>query len=177
VDNYAEFIERLDGATATLTRRKKSLGPALDLLTALLEENQTGVEAWTKRLNQVDRLLASSTTAEASAQLHDLHDIARRMQSLFRLRAERVSERFAAIHSRHAALENSLQELRRSKLKLESSRLLAHEREKLNQAMRELSGAPGNPIAAAPDPDMSQDIKDARQAVILAEALLEAKGD
>jgi hypothetical protein len=60
-------------------------------------------------------------------------------------------------------------------MKLTSSRMLAQERENLSRAIGELVGTSDAAAVVNPDPGLRSDLHDARHAIILAEALLEAK--
>ncbi|UVJ40373.1 hypothetical protein [Arthrobacter sp. CJ23] len=53
--------------------------------------------------------------------------------------------------------------------------MLSQDRENLNRAFSELSGAAGATVTIA-DLGLGRDLKEAREAVILAEALMEVKG-
>jgi hypothetical protein len=112
---------------------------------------------------------------DRSTALMELHEVALKMEPLFRKRAQRVDVRLAAVRARCAEINSSLRGLEKSKIKLTSSRMIAKERESLSRAIGELSGTPDAVAVANPDPGLRSDLQDARHAIILAEALLEAK--
>src|SRR3954451_23220398 len=58
LDNYAEFIARLDAAAGRLTPRRDALATALGAAELLLAQNQTGLELWGQRLSLIGQLLA-----------------------------------------------------------------------------------------------------------------------
>ncbi|WP_139359476.1 hypothetical protein [Arthrobacter sp. SRS-W-1-2016] len=64
-----------------------------------------------------------------------------------------------------------------SKQKLTSSRKLAEERENLSRVVLGLAGTPDGSATATPDGGLREDLRAASEAVVLAEALLELKGD
>jgi hypothetical protein len=176
VDNYEAFIGRLDAASAKLTVRRDTLNKTLEILALLFMQNDTGLRFWKKRLGQCDVLLADAAGKPGrSAALIELHEIALKMEPLFRNRAQRVDVRLAVIRGRCDEINRSLNGLEKSKIKLTSSRMLSQERENLSRAIGELSGTADAAAMVNPDPGLSRDLQDARQAIILAEALLEAK--
>jgi hypothetical protein len=63
------------------------------------------------------------------------------------------------------------------KQKLTSSRRVAEERENLSKAMVGLAGTAEGITVATPDGGLQDDLKSAREAVVLAEALLEVTGN
>jgi hypothetical protein len=97
------------------------------------------------------------------------------MESMLRGRAERITAKLADIQGRREAIDKSLLELELSRIKLTSSRMLAQDRQELSSIFSELAGttvATGVP----PDTGLLGDLKEAREAIILAEALIEVKG-
>lgn len=178
VDNYEEFIERLDAASAKLTVRRDTLNKTFEILTQLFMQNDTGLRLWEKRLGQCDELLADAAGKPARrAALIELHEIALKMEPLFRNRAQRVDVRLAAVRGRCDEINRSLNGLEKSKIKLTSSRMLSQERENLSRAIGELVGTADAAAVVNPDPGLRSDLQEARHAIILAEALLEAKRD
>ena len=51
LDNYAEFIRRLETASGKLIPRRDALSAALDAAGLLLNQNNAGVELWGQRLH------------------------------------------------------------------------------------------------------------------------------
>lgn len=98
------------------------------------------------------------------------------MESTFRTPTERVRERLDEIQVRFHEIDISLMDLEKSKAKLTTSRMLAQERANLSRAVMELAGTPDTVTGASPDGGLAHDLKRARQAVVLAEALIEVKG-
>lgn len=178
MDNYTEFIQRLDAASAKLQRRRESVGTALDVLTWLHTRHFAGLRQWEQRTERVARKLdARMGTAPAYKSLSDLEDIARNMESMFRKRTERIDERLAVVQQRCDEIDRSLRELERSRLRLESSRMLRIDRENLRKAMTDLAGTSDVSISETQDPSLRDELGDAREAIALAEALLELKED
>ena len=176
VDNYEEFIGRLDAASAKLKARRNTLNEIVEILALLLKQNTTGIQLWEQRLHVCEELLAHAVgEPDRSTALMELHEVALKMEPLFRKRAQRVDVRLAAVRARCAEINSSLRGLEKSKIKLTSSRMIAKERESLSRAIGELSGTPDAVAVANPDPGLRSDLQDARHAIILAEALLEAK--
>ena len=176
VDNYEEFIGRLDAASAKLKARRNTLNEIVEILALLLRQNTTGIQLWEQRLHVCEELLAHAAgEPDRSTALMELHEVALKMEPLFRNRVQRVDVRLAAVRARCEEINSSLRGLEKSKIKLTSSRMIAKERESLSRAIGELSGTPDAVAVANPDPGLRSDLQDARHAIILAEALLEAK--
>lgn len=57
MDNYTEFIQRLDAASAKLQRRRESVETALDVLTWVHTRHFTGLQQWEQRAERVARRL------------------------------------------------------------------------------------------------------------------------
>jgi len=175
-DNYGQFIERLETAMEKLMERRASQDKTTEILHILLEQNSAGLMAWEARRMQVETLIASySEGSKGRALLEELHDTALKMESGFRARTERIQERLSSLRGRRSELNNLLSDLDRSKMKLTSSRILSQERRNLDDVIANLAGTPEVVNAFAPDPGLRDDLKEARQAVILAEALIEVK--
>ena len=175
-DSYAAFLGRLDAATASLSARAGSLDKALTAVSLLLGPYQSAVRKWERRRLYVSEQLARhSGTPQAYTALIDLQDMAVKMESMFRDRAVRVAEKISVMQGRREAIDKSLLELEVSRVKLNSSRMLSLDRENLGRAFSELAGSAG-PAATIPDLGLRSDLKDAREAIILAEALMEVKG-
>ncbi|WP_128081670.1 hypothetical protein [Arthrobacter sp. TB 26] len=97
------------------------------------------------------------------------------MESMLRGRVQRVTDKLSVMQGRREAIDKSLLELELSRVKLNSSRMLAQDREKLSSIFSALTGATVA-TSALPDMGLLSDLKEAREAVILAEALIEVKG-
>jgi prefoldin subunit 5 len=177
-DNYAEFIERLDTAKKNLSARRTALTESLMIVASLSDQNETGLQLWAQRRARADALLARHRgPPEDYGSLSELHDIALKMESMFRNRTDRVGERLAAIQDRCDEIDASLGELQKSRDKLTTSRMLSQARESLNKAVAELSGAAyDGAVPPVADRGLQEDLRRAREAIILAEALLEVKG-
>lgn len=175
-DSYAEFLGRLDAATASLSTRAAALDKGLDAVSLLLGPYQSAVRRWERRRVDVSEQLARhSGTPQSYTALSELHDMAVKMESLLRDRTLRVAEKISVMQRRREAIDKSLLELEVSRVKLNSSRMLSQDRENLSRAFRELAGSAGA-AATIPDLGLRSDLKEAREAVILAEALMEVKG-
>ena len=97
------------------------------------------------------------------------------MEAMLRGRVQRVTEKLAVMRSRREAIDNSLLELELSRVKLNSYRLLAQDRERLSSVFSALTSSAAA-TSAQPDLGLLSDLKAAREAVVLAEALMEVKG-
>lgn len=175
-DNYAEFIARLDTATLKLTERNDSLNTSLEILTLLAEQNRAGLSAWEERRATLSGQLERRAEGPETDSLKELFEVALRMTPMFRNRVDRIEQRLSLLRKRSDDLSKSLLELRKSKLKLTTSRVLAQEKANLSRAVAELSGTPQGPVGGLPDAGLLDDLKKAREAIVLAEALLEVKG-
>jgi hypothetical protein len=180
LDNYADFIARLDAATGKLTPRRDALGTALGAAELLFSQNQTGLELWGRRLSLISQLLAKHTgTNEARrySTLLELHDVAAKMERMFTSRTQRVQGVCHSIRARRDRINTALFELEKSRVKLESSRMLAQDRENLRKAADDLSLSPEGTSLGFPDPGLRESLREAREAIAMAEALLEVKGN
>jgi hypothetical protein len=70
----------------------------------------------------------------------------------------------------------SVAELQSSKDRLGFSKMLHEDREKLRKTALELGGTYGSPALSANDGGLPNELKNAREAIAMAEALLEVKG-
>ncbi|CEA06919.1 hypothetical protein BN1051_00223 [Arthrobacter saudimassiliensis] len=174
MDNYADFLQRLDAAAASLEERREVLDSARKVVAAALEDNESGYRQWSDRLSTVETILISKTATDKNG-LQELRGVATKMQSMFRTRSERIGARLASVDSRIAELDGPLHELNLGKVRLTTSRRVAEEREKLGLAMQNLAGTTEGVDGVVPDEGLLQDLKKAREAVVLAEALLEVK--
>ncbi|BCW71624.1 hypothetical protein [Arthrobacter sp. NicSoilB8] len=175
-DNYDAFLARLDAATTSLTTRAGSLDKALAAVSLLVEPYESAVRKWERRRHYVsEQLAAHSGSPQSYTALCELHVVAGKMESMLRGRVERVTEKLAVIQRRREAIDKSLLELELSRIKLTSSRMLSQDREELSGIFSDLAGST---VAAGTIPDMGLlgDLKEAREAIILAEALIEVKG-
>jgi hypothetical protein len=175
-DNYEEFLSRLDAATTNLTTRAAALEKAITAVTLLLEPYESAVRKWERRRvyvgEHVDR---HAGTPQASASLTDLHDLAVKMEAMLRARTRRLTEKLGVMQGRREAIDKSLLELEMSRTKLASSRILAQDRAKLSSILSELAGA-AQAAGTVSDVGLHRDLRQAREAVVLAEALMEVKG-
>ena len=175
-DNYDSFLSRLDAATTSLSTRAGSLDKALAAVSLLVGPHESAVRKWERRRHYVSGQLATHAGSPQSyAALRELHEMAVQMESMLRGRLQRVTEKLSVMQGRREAIDKSLLELELSRVKLNSSRMLARDREKLGSIFSALTGAPAA-TSALPDMGLLSDLKEAREAVILAEALIEVKG-
>jgi hypothetical protein len=172
MDNYTEFLQRLDTAEASLKTRQDKLNNALWAARTASKQNQYGFDEWTQRHTRLEALLAKKD----SAGLKDLHGVSANMKAVFQGRSERINARLAAVQGKVDEINGSLHRLELSKQKLTSSRELAGERAKLSEAMLGVAGTAEGIAVATPDGGLQDDLKTAREAVVMAEALLEVKG-
>lgn len=175
-DNYAEFLQRLDAATASLTERRESLDRTLEIVDLLYQDNYTGLHLWKDRRAKVEKILSGYSDDSGKRRLSELLDVALKMEPMFRTRTARTKQRLSVLERRHEEISNSLGELEQSKIRLTSSRMLAQENENLSKAVADLAGTPDGATEVIPDLGLREDLKHAREAVILAEALMEVKG-
>jgi hypothetical protein len=99
LDNYGQFIARLDAAAGKLTPRRDALATALGAAELLVTQNQTGLELWGQRLSLISQLLARhSGTHEARrySTLRELHDVAAKMERMFTSRVRSACRGCAA---------------------------------------------------------------------------------
>lgn len=175
-DNYDTFLSRLDAATARLSTRAASLDKAVSAVSLLLAPYESAVTEWEqRRLDVGGQLEAHAGSPQSYTALVELHDVARKMESMFRGRARLITDKVSAMLERREAIHKSLQELELSRVKLNSSRMLSQDREKLGRIFSALAGS-SIPTSALPDTGLLSDLQEAREAVILAEALMEVKG-
>lgn len=183
-DSYAAFLARLDAATANLITRATSLDNALKAVSLLVGPYTVALRKWERRRIHVGEQLAvlSGTPSGAShgsvqtyTALSELHDTARKMESMLRARILHLTEKLAVMQGRREAIDKSLLELEVSRAKLHSSRMLSQDRDNLSRAFSELAG-PTRAAVVVSDLGLHSDLKEARQAVVLAEALMEVKG-
>lgn len=175
-DNYEEFLSRLDAATANLNTRAAALEKAIAAVALLLEPYESAVRKWERRRISVGRHLdRSAGTPQTAASLTDLHDMAVKMEAMLLARAGRLAEKLGVMQGRRAAIEESLLELDMSRIKLASSRILAQDQAALSRIYAELAGA-ARTAGTVSDVGLYGDLRQAREAVVLAEALMEVKG-
>jgi hypothetical protein len=175
-DNYDAFLSRLDAATASLSTRAGALDKALAAVSLLLGPYESAVREWEIRRRHVSRQLAGhSGSPQSHTALNELHDVAVKMESMLRGRVQRVQEKLSVMNNRREAIDKSLLELELSRLKLNSSRMLSQDREKLSSVFSALAGSTVA-VSALPDMGLLSDLREAREAVLLAEALMELKG-
>lgn len=183
-DSYAAFLARLDAATANLITRAASLDNALKAVSLLVGPYTVALRKWERRRIHVGEQLtllsgtpsgASYGSTQTYTALSELHETAQKMESMLRARILHLTEKLAVMQGRREAIDKSLLELEVSRAKLHSSRMLSQDRDNLSRAFSELAG-PTRAAAVVPDLGLHSDLKEARQAVILAEALMELKG-
>lgn len=175
-DNYAAFLARLDAATASLSTRARALDKALPAISLLLGRYQRALRGWERRLVRVnEELTRHSGEPQTLAALGELQRTAVQMGSMHSSQVLRLTEKLSLMQGRRDAIGRSLLELEASRAKLDASRRLSKDRENLSRALYELAGTGGG-VAKIPDLGLRNDLKEAREAVILAEALLEVKG-
>ena len=175
-DNYAAFLARLDAATASLSTRARALDKALPAISLLLGRYQRALRGWERRLVRINEELARhSGKPQTSAALGELQRTAVQMGSMHSAQVLRLTEKLSLMQGRRDAISRSLLELEASRAKLDASRRLSKDRENLSRALYERAGTGGG-VAKIPDLGLRNDLKEAREAVILAEALLEVKG-
>ena len=103
LDNYAEFIGRLETAAGKLTPRRDTLSAALDAAGLLLNQNNAGVELWGQRRTRIRQLLnleAAKQRARTYRSLSELHEVAQKMEQMFSNRAQRVLQVCSGIRAR-----------------------------------------------------------------------------
>ena len=72
-----------------------------------------------------------------------------KMETMLRGRVQRIQEKLSVMHGRREAIDKSLLELELSRLKLNSSRMLSQDREKLSSVFSALAGST---VAVWPSP-------------------------
>ena len=175
-DNFDAFLARVDAATASLSRRAASLDKALAAVSLLLGPYESAVRNWERRRLHVSGQLARhSGSSQSYTALGELHEVAVNMEAMFRDRAQRIRDKLSVMQGRREAIDKSLLELELSRVKLTSSRMIAEDREKLSAVFSALAGST-MATSALPDRGLLSDLKEARTAVIMAEALMEVKG-
>lgn len=175
-DNYDAFLSRLDAATASLSTRAGALDKALAAVSMLLVPYESAVRKWERRRRHVGEQLAGHFgSPQSKSSLRELHDVAEKMESMLRGRVQRVQEKLSVMQGRREAIDKSLLDLELSRLRLNSSRMLSQDREKLSIIFSALAGSTVA-VSAHPDMGLLSDLREAREAVILAEALMELKG-
>src|SRR4051812_1752829 len=98
MDNYAEFLQRLDAATESLKQRHDALLRVRAVLSSVLFDNQSGYQQWADRQTRVKGLLGGPEPAGRPG-LKDLHAAAVNMESVFRARSTNVEGRLAAVQA------------------------------------------------------------------------------
>jgi chromosome segregation ATPase len=175
-DNYAEFLARLDAAKANLIAHARAVDKSVSAVSLLLETYQAALKRWEQRRARVNKELTEyAEEPQTYAALGELKDTAAKMEALHRAHALRIAEKLSVLHARRDAIGRSLVELEDSRSTLNSSRRMSRDRENLNKILYELAG-PSGAAVPSPGPGLGNDLKEARDAVILAEALMEVKG-
>ena len=177
VDNYAVFIARLDVAIDTLRRRQELIDRTAPLITLLHGQNEAGYSSWSSRRTHVEELLLRyDGRTEGYETLSDLLHSAQTLERKFEERTRRLESRVNSVQDRRSDIEKSLVDLEKSKAKLTMSLELTKERESLNRAIAALNDGPGDFSSVSENIGIAADLRTARQAVFLAEALLDLKG-
>lgn len=175
-DNYDEFLARLDVATTSLSTRAAALDKAISAVTLLLGPYESAVRKWERRRVHVGEQLGRySGTPQTYTALGELHDTAVKMESMLRARTQRIADKLTVMRERRVAIDKSLLELELSRVKLNSSRMLSRDRERLGRVLSELAGSAGT-VETRSDLGLLADLKEAREAITMAEALIEVKG-
>jgi hypothetical protein len=175
-DNYDEFLSRLDAATTNLSTRAAALDKAISAVALLLGPYESAVRKWERRRVHVgEHLSRSAGTPQTTTALRELLDMAVKMESMLRGRCQRVEDKLLVMQARRVAIDKSLLELELSRVKLNSSRMLSQDRERLGRVFSELAGSV-DAVEPLSDLGLLGDLEEAREAVILAEALIEVKG-
>ena len=180
-DNYEAFIARLDAATSNLRVRAAALDKAMAAVSLLWGPYESAVRNWERRRLHVSGQLARHSGSPPSdslppySALSELHDVAVNMEALFRDRAQRITEKLELMQGRRGDIDKALLELELSTVKLNSSRRLSQDRENLRAVFSSLAGA-AVATSTLPGQGLLSDLKEARKAVTLAEALMEVKG-
>lgn len=176
-DNYAQFESRLDSAIKSLSARNSSITVGQEIINQLIIDNRVSMSRWSKELRSVTAIISHYDGGdEGYRTLADLLDTATRMEALFRQRLERLREKQKAVDANQTAIMASISELEASKHRLGFSRMLHDDREKLRQTALELGGLDNSVATSIGDGGLPVDLKNAREAVAMAEALLEVKG-
>ncbi|MGO4146503.1 hypothetical protein AB4Y77_15605 [Paenarthrobacter sp. YAF11_1] len=175
-DNYAAFIERMDDAAARLNTRLRSVIKALAAVSLLVEKYQAASLKWEQRRTRVALELDRWTGGpETYAALGELHDTAVKMVALHHSQTARITAKLHLLQDHRDAIQKSLGELEAGRARLVASRAVSQDRHNLKSALYELAGANGAG-AATPDHGLLSDLRQAREAVVMAEALMEVKG-
>jgi DNA repair exonuclease SbcCD ATPase subunit len=174
-DNYSTFLARIDQAAESLSHRKDSLSACMKVTTELCKRNTIGLDLWTQRRASVEDLRSGGPSTRLEA-LDELEAVAQKMESMFHERTHRLDSKLQSMRARYAEIQRSLLELETSKMKLHSSRMLSKERDNLNRAVAQLTGSMAEGPSVISDAGLTEELKMARGAIILAEALLEVKG-
>lgn len=172
-DNYAVFMDRLENAIVTLRGKRALVDLAAPLVAELYRENQVGHQGWVDRRREVeaaiDEYRGDTTGYELLADL--LRD-ATTLERTFEERTRRLEGKRRMIEDRHKDLDASLMELEQSKAKLDLSRMLTQDRSALSRTMSQDRSVMGTAVTGGIDAELES----AREAVFLAEALVEVKG-
>ncbi|WP_247828846.1 hypothetical protein [Arthrobacter antioxidans] len=172
-DNYAVFMDRLENAVVTLREKRALVDLAAPLVAELYRENQVGHQGWVDRRREVeaaiDEYRGDTTGYELLADL--LRD-ATTLERTFEERTRRLEGKRRMIEDRHKDLDASLMELEQSKAKLDLSRMLTQDRSALSRTMSQDRSVMGTAVTGGIDAELES----AREAVFLAEALVEVKG-
>ena len=173
-DNYLEFQERLATAAQQLATRQKSLLRAQNMIAELLKRSEKSLQAWEQRITGINAMLdAYHGGTEGYETLSDLKNTAGSIKSSVSNNTRNIQEKFNALTVQADEVATALNELERSKERLESSRSNNEAREKLRLASSRLSESQAQALGHAV---LSKaDLTQARLAIASAEALIEIK--
>lgn len=176
-DSYSAFMKRLETAIFTLREKRALIDLTKPLVAALHGDNQVGYEGWVNRRrlieDAIDQYQGSPKGYETLAAL--LRD-AKTLERTFEERANRVQKKLRLIEEQQNQIDASIMDLEQSQAKLELSRMLTQERNALNKTIATLDGGATRTAATVGGAALGAEIRSAREAVFLAEALLEIKG-
>lgn len=176
MDNYEEFKDRLLSASEDLKKRKGNVARQALLVQSLLEQNLDALEKWKLQHSKVHSIQdAYDGGADGYAIISDLVDTADRMVNMFSKRVKVLSQKVASVTTNYEVIEESLHELTVSISKLELSKMFHDDKTKLMEVESSLSGPTYSDFDQS-GVSLNKELSHAREAVIMAEALLEVKG-
>lgn len=174
VDNYEEFKKRLTNAANDLKKRKSNVARHVSLLEVMLDQNRSALLSWSDQYKYAYSIQANySGEADGYRIISDLVETSSRMKSLFAKRVNVLNEKSEAAQENLEAITKAIGDLDSSFAKLDFSKMLNDDKARLLATESALSGSPA---LAGGSHVMSQELHNAREAVAMAEALLELKG-
>lgn len=175
VDNHEAFKKRLTSASHDLKKRQENLSRYICVLEFLLEQNREALWNWSQQHKYAHDIQQAYTGgAEGYQIIGDLVTTASRMKSLFGKRVNVLNEKHMAVEANSDVVAKAIADLDASYTKLGLSKMLQDGKAKLLATESALNGSI-SPVEAN-SPVMSQELHAAREAVAMAEALLELKG-